>query len=65
MSYSICLKCRELVKGDIKYCSVCQKKYGLPNTSGRQLADFKTHEIFDAWAKKEVEKDLKDKGGKK
>jgi len=60
MNYSICLKCRELAKGDVKYCPECQEEFGLPDILGRLLKHFKEYKNFDNWAKKEMEKDLKD-----
>lgn len=58
MSYSICLKCKKMVGWYDKYCSDCQKEFGLPNLPDWQKKNF-VHEDFDNWAKKEVEKDLK------
>ena len=60
MSYSVCLKCKSRVGWYDKYCSLCQKKYGLLNLPDWQKDNF-THENFDAWAKSEVEKDMKTK----
>jgi len=40
-----------------KYCSLCQKKFGLPDLPDWQKENF-THEDFGDWAKNEVEKDL-------
>ena len=57
MSYSVCLRCRSRVSWYDKYCSLCQKKFGLPNLPDWQKEHF-THENFDEWAKREVEKDL-------
>lgn len=57
MSYSVCLKCKKMVPGYDKYCLDCQKKFELPNLSDWQKENF-THENFDAWARREVEKDL-------
>lgn len=58
MSFSICLKCRKMVPWYDKYCLDCQDTFGLPNRPNWQKDNF-THENFDAWAKREVEKDLK------
>lgn len=57
MSYSVCLKCKNRVGWYDKYCSLCQKKHGLPNLPDWQKENF-THENFDEWARREVEKDL-------
>ena len=62
MSYSSCLKCRKMVPWYDKYCPDCQEKFGLPNLPDWQKENF-THEDFDGWAKKELEKDQKNKGG--
>ena len=57
MSYSVCLKCRNMVRWYDKYCSLCQKEFGFPDLPDWQKKNF-THEDFDNWAKKEVEKDM-------
>ena len=60
MSYSICLKCKKAVGWYDKYCPACQIDFRLPDLPNWQKENF-THENFDAWAKREVEKDLKNK----
>lgn len=57
MSYSICLKCMKMVGWYDKYCSGCREIFGLPDLPNWQRENF-TYEDFDAWAKKEVEKDM-------
>lgn len=58
MSYSVCLKCKKMVPWYDKYCSACQEKFGLPDLPDWQRFN-STHENFDEWAKREVERDLK------
>ena len=60
MSYSVCLKCKKAVGWYDKYCPACQIDFGLPDLPDWQKENF-THENFDAWAKREVEKDLENK----
>jgi len=43
-----------------KYCSDCQQEFRLPDLPDWQK-DHHTHENFDAWAKGEVERDLKER----
>lgn len=57
MSYSVCLKCKNMVSWYDKYCSLCQKRFGLPNLPDWQKENL-THENFDDWAKREVVKDM-------
>ena len=59
MSYSVCLKCTAMVPGYDKYCLLCQREYGLPDLPDWQRINF-THENFDEWRKREVERDLKE-----
>ena len=59
MSYSTCLKCKKMVPWYDKYCSGCQKEFGLPNLPDWQKENFnKTYDDWETWRKKEVEKDM-------
>ncbi|HDZ25338.1 hypothetical protein LCGC14_1357400 [marine sediment metagenome] len=59
MSYSTCLKCKKMVPWYDKYCSDCQREFGLPDLPDWQKENFNnTYESWENWAKGEVEKDL-------
>ncbi len=60
MSYSVCIKCKEMVSMYEKYCHSCVDKH---NLSSKQDVNFhRTHrfENYQEETKKIVEKDLRD-----
>jgi len=57
MSYSICLKCKEMVPFYDKYCKKCQQTFSLPNIPDFQK-EWTPEGSFEESAEQEVKKDI-------
>lgn len=63
MSYSICLKCQQMVGYYDKYCKKCQDKFGLPDLPDFQKEHARQSNMtWEEYCDQEVKNDLSKEG---